>query len=104
MVKVMVSSNRTFMELKLAYVSKLYTEPIVLIAPLWNWNNYLKRLQPHRFRCSNRTFMELKSRKMFDLYLEVGVLIAPLWNWNECDGEQYRAERSSNRTFMELKS
>ena len=74
-------SNRTFMELKSAKARLAQQRKSVLIAPLWNWN--LLRL-PFRTPCarSNRTFMELK--------------------WHLIVVRRLRT-RSSNRTFMELK-
>ena len=55
--------NRTFMELKLSFERECYeNEMDVLIAPLWNWNEYTP-LQILPMSCFNRTFMELKLGK-----------------------------------------
>ena len=97
---------------------------IVLIVPLWNWNNCWKKHLLLRLS-SNRTFMELKSRleviRRFNKFVLIVplwnwnlnltivlaswmlVLIVPLWNWNFATLKTPVAEFSSNRTFMELK-
>ena len=52
-------SNRTFMELKLPSTPYLPIPSFVLIAPLWNWNDYMEYME-EVLDGSNRTFMELK--------------------------------------------
>ena len=58
--KKLYSSNRTFMELKLAWFGQVLHYRSVLIVPLWNWNKVLANV------ISNL----------------ICVLIVPLWNWN----------------------
>ena len=55
-----VSFNRTFMELKWSILWGSLIRSLVLIVPLWNWNQtrLIKRWMPKT------------------------VLIVPLWNWN----------------------
>ena len=99
-------SNRTFMELKFykAYYDRFglvvlivplwnwndwkeFREPIisgVLIVPLWNWNIYSGVLWICSTLCSNRTFMELKYQILKIMHYSTAVLIVPLWNWNLC--------------------
>ena len=76
-----VSSNRTFMELKSPCTIDNETIPRVLIVPLWNWNKDFP-LKDVTAESSNRTFMELKYRSSL---------------------KSIRRSPSSNRTFMELK-
>ena len=97
--------NCTFMELKSGCNHSSISKLIVLIVPLWNWNdkdtkepvwiesvlivplwNWNKdtiadnKTTIHRFNC---TFMELKCRSSIDWrYIKLCVLIVPLWNWN----------------------
>ena len=56
--RMLMSSNRTFMELKLRFLS----------------------LFVHLFLGSNRTFMELKWEEYLYLQTILDVLIVPLWN------------------------
>ena len=75
-------SNRTFMELKCHYAFAQKWNGIVLIAPLWNWNDGYEGMAFCRWTGSNRTFMELKLHKTVAMEAVMPVLIAPLWNWN----------------------
>ena len=94
--------NRTFMELKVFFISLSLWAASVSIAPLWNW-----KIAPNRTKvaalCFNRTFMELKDWMRLAMVLlilfqshlygieshveHVAILsvktvsIAPLWNW-----------------------
>ena len=81
-IRLLISSNRTFMELKYEQVIITSQKRFVLIAPLWNWNNLNGDTWLKVSPSSNRTFMELK-------YL--------------CWKQKILKNRSSNRTFMELK-
>ena len=92
------------MELKFDQQKWLQNLRVVLIAPLWNWNDQLMILIFPRFESSNRTFMELKFQMSPFWIVFPIVLIAPLWNWNEvAESILISEEASSNRTFMELK-
>ena len=70
------------MELKLGALGRPGDEMVVLIVPLWNWNNETFKLGYNGFSRSNRTFMELKLLSLWKYTIEI-----------VC----------SNRTFMELK-
>ena len=91
------------MELKFARRINDCTLFVVLIEPLWNWNE----LRPSfvlAARRLNRTFMELKFHPARYRRYPQRVLIEPLWNWNIFFGiESVVGNRSLNRTFMELK-
>ena len=76
------SSNRTFMELKLLADSKELRKHIVLIVPLWNWNEDMNEWAKAMGQGSNRTFMELKLVNYKWGGTMAQVLIVPLWNWN----------------------
>ena len=57
----LMGSNRTFMELKWRKKHPYeFCGPIVLIVPLWNWNQGTSIEDDERAERSNRTFMELK--------------------------------------------
>ena len=73
--------NRTFMELKPIVISIFSVNQPVLIEPLWNWNKSIKSVA-EQVR---------------------GVLIEPLWNWNWLRELRRQVPESLNRTFMELK-
>ena len=79
---VLLSSNRTFMELKYVKPNGIWDIRLVLIVPLWNWNGNSVKKYFVWCTCSNRTFMELKSQ--YEIL-------------------RNKREWSSNRTFMELK-
>ena len=69
------------MELKLPAIWDAAFERVVLIVPLWNWND-AKQQYSTDHEGSNCTFMELKYRFGAVLSKETLVLIVPLWNWN----------------------
>ena len=96
-------SNRTFMELKWHSRPRGGRGSEVLIAPLWNWNAFGQHLYDWCNEGSNRTFMELKFDCWQVFHYIRGVLIAPLWNWNRHCLRSPVEPYSSNRTFMELK-
>ena len=102
------------MELKLRSAARTFAANCVLIAPLWNWNQWCPSVIPHKREVliaplwnwnqarvkgypsvmrSNRTFMELKSPSAAFSFLAAFVLIAPLWNWN--DGEDQKTNHCS---------
>ena len=54
---------------------------MVLIVPLWNWNN-VEDYTLEKLISSNRTFMELKYVSKYATKDMSFVLIVPLWNWN----------------------
>ena len=56
---ILISSNRTFMELKYYKGVAYSTITDVLIVPLWNWNEMTMKVLT-QYLSSNRTFMELK--------------------------------------------
>ena len=70
------------MELKWSRGGHIENLSIVLIAPLWNWNEGWELCDGCRTPGSNRTFMELKFVWVVGNASLVAVLIAPLWNWN----------------------
>ena len=100
----LMSSNRTFMELKWRNNISINENCLVLIVPLWNWN-LPKAAIAVPSRCSNRTFMELKYLAYANKDGVLIVLIVPLWNWNASSWANTKNKCcGSNRTFMELKS
>ena len=70
------------MELKFAKVAACDVVYIVLIVPLWNWND------------DAAGAMSIVS----------AVLIVPLWNWNALCRKERLRDKCFNCTFMELKS
>ena len=74
-------SNCTFMELKLVNHAPLVEKQSVLIVPLWNWN----------LVCAQKGTQTIV------------VLIVPLWNWNKWASIWETKSECSNCTFMELK-
>ena len=97
------SFNRTFMELKSKIMRDIRNFELVLIVPLWNWNEI--RAAPTSGTIGfNRTFMELKFVNGNVLGDYAGVLIVPLWNWNFPTFCWIGCTFGFNRTFMELKS
>ena len=94
--------NRTFMELKVLLGLGYSCDPLVSIAPLWNWKCSCHGSCGLTLRF-NRTFMELKVRSVTDnVYLP--------WFQSHLYGIERILQRNNkthincfNRTFMELK-
>ena len=119
------SFNRTFMELKSPCRSLPAAPPLVLIVPLWNWNDWALSLLGSRRRVLivplwnwnifllRVMLQDLKvlivplwnwnSFARVSLVNKFVVLIVPLWNWNLLLVIIQRLKDGSNRTFMELK-
>ena len=55
---------------------------VVLIVPLWNWNDPAGADPAGPDPGFNRTFMELKLWFRYKHHWDTLVLIVPLWNWN----------------------
>ena len=55
---------------------------IVLLVPLWNWNNTNSISVRSSWMCFTRTFMELKLGSVQQQRAAIAVLLVPLWNWN----------------------
>ena len=90
------------MELKYYNYYDEYIMTLVLIVPLWNWNDRVQTLSGF-FCCFNRTFMELKLTFASGTGTHPFVLIVPLWNWNPTHEAAMFLKTCFNRTFMELK-
>ena len=118
--------NRTRLELKLRWNSRLIKIWKVLIEPDWNWNltlRYTRMRRPTGFNrtrlelkrhlhiytvkflvCFNRTRLELKREGTMRTKLWFIVLIEPDWNWNIAFSYLLCLfQRSFNRTRLELK-
>ena len=104
--------NRTSMELKPFFQSPTKSESVILlIEPVWNWNNTNRttysaivssfnrtsmELKPAFVRCAplpversfNRTSMELKQRNDRVVTVKLFLLIEPVWNWNFTDEDR----------------
>ena len=79
------------------------TGDLVLIVPLWNWND-IKHLHPSLYSaCINCTVVELKQRANTSDNRAIVVLIVPLWNWNKRSRTGNNEKRRINCTVVELK-
>ena len=97
-------SNCTNMELKRLSAAYYKVQQMLLIAPIWNWNNYKLPTVCEHFGTSNCTNMELKlriTRGELDMWFTSNCtnMELKLGRWAIC----YLAEQASNCTNMELK-
>ena len=91
------------MELKWAFNRSSIWARVVLIVPLWNWND--KGGDPEEFKqmvliVPLWNWNETPRRYHHAWWI---VLIVPLWNWNTESRPVTDMGQGSNRTFMELK-
>ena len=92
------------MGLKLRKFPSCLTRTRILIAPMWDWNDFIKSSISFWIFNSNCTNVGLKSKSKPTPPVLITILIAPMWDWNQVKPTHlFRIRDHSNCTNVGLK-
>jgi len=105
LVKLLVSFNRTNVELKWQRIHFAFTGSMLLIVPMWNWNMSASMVTDEQLELLIVPMWNWNMRGVLRVRKLRGLLIVPMWNWNRkcCQRYLYWWHSTFNRTNVELK-